>query len=77
MPQSSQGLKHQEKSTHGWTHGSSHICSRGFHSLASLGEEALGPVTALFPGIGECQGVEEGVYGWDGEYPHRSRGRVD
>jgi hypothetical protein len=28
-PQSSQGLNHQPKSTHGGTHGSSCICSRG------------------------------------------------
>jgi len=32
-PQSSQGLKHQPDSTHGGTHGSSHICSRGWPYL--------------------------------------------
>jgi hypothetical protein len=36
--QSSQGLNHQPWSTHRGTHGSSHICSRGWHSRASMGE---------------------------------------
>jgi hypothetical protein len=34
-PQSSQGLHHQPKSTHGGTHGSSCICSRGWPYLVS------------------------------------------
>jgi hypothetical protein len=41
---SSQGLNYQPKSTHGGTHGSSYICSRGWPYLASMGREALGPV---------------------------------
>jgi uncharacterized protein YqcC (DUF446 family) len=45
-PQSSQGLNHQFKSTHGGTHGSSRICSRGWPCQASMGGEALGPVKA-------------------------------
>jgi hypothetical protein len=40
-PQSSQGLNHQPKSTHGGIHGFSHICSRGWPCLASVGGEAL------------------------------------
>jgi hypothetical protein len=43
-PQSSQGLNHKLKSTHGGTHGSSHICSRGWPWRASMGGEALGPL---------------------------------
>ena len=39
--QSSQGLNHQPKSTHGGTHGSSYICSRGLPYLASMGGEPL------------------------------------
>jgi hypothetical protein len=39
IPQSSQGLSHQPRSTHGGTHGSSCICSRGWPS--SIGGEAL------------------------------------
>jgi hypothetical protein len=59
------------------THGSSHICSRRLHCLASIGGEALGPVKARCPSVRECQGGEVGVGGWVGEHPHRSRGRED
>ena len=44
---------------------------------ASVAEEALGPVKAQCPSVGECQGREEGVGRWVGEHPHRSRGRRD
>jgi hypothetical protein len=40
-PQSSQGLNHQPKSTHGETHGSIWMCSRGLPYLASKGGEPL------------------------------------
>ena len=53
--QSSLELKHQSKKTHGRTCGSSYICSRGWPSWSSIGGEALGPVKALWPSIGECQ----------------------
>jgi hypothetical protein len=43
-PQSSQGLNHQPKSTHGGTHVSSPISSRGCPCQTSMGGEALGPV---------------------------------
>ena len=43
-PQSSQGLSHQPKNTHGGTHGFIYICSRGRPYLASMGWEVLGPV---------------------------------
>jgi len=68
IPQSSQGLNHQPKSTHGGTHCFSYICSRGCHCLASI--EALGPVKAQYPSVGECQGSEVG-----GKHPHRRRRR--
>ena len=42
-----------------------------------MGGETLGPVKAQCSSVGECQGVEEGVGRWVGEYPHRSRGRQD
>jgi hypothetical protein len=58
-PQSSQGLNHQPKNTHG----SSHICSRGWPYRASMGGEALGPVKVLCPSVGECQGGEVRVGG--------------
>jgi len=50
-------------STHGGTHGSSHICSRGWLCPASIGVKALGPVKACFLNLGECQGVEVAVSG--------------
>ena len=60
-PWSSWGLDHQPKNTHGGTHGSSHICSRGLHCLASIRE-----AKAQFPSVGECQGREVGNE-WVGE----------
>ena len=50
-PQSSQRLNHQPKSTHGGTHGSSHICSRGWPCLTSMGGEAL------VPEMSQCGGM--------------------
>jgi hypothetical protein len=50
------GLNHQSKKTHGRTHGSSCICSRGWPSQSSMGGEALGPVKVSCPSIGEYQG---------------------
>jgi len=34
LPNSSQGLNYQSESIHGGTHGSSHICSRGWALLS-------------------------------------------
>jgi hypothetical protein len=51
-----QGLNHQPKSTHGGTHGSRCICSRGWPCQASMEGEALVPMKAQFPNVGECQG---------------------
>ena len=59
--QSSEGLNHQPKSTHGETHDSSCICSRGWPCQTSMGGEVLGPVKALCPSVGECQGQEAGI----------------
>ena len=53
-PKTSQGLNHQPKSTYGGTHVSSCTCSRGLPYLASMWEEALGPVEAWCPSVGEC-----------------------
>jgi hypothetical protein len=39
------------------------ICSRGWPCWSSMGGEALGPVKALCPTVGECQGQEVGVGG--------------
>ena len=38
-----------------------------FLGLASMGGEAFGPVKARFPNVGDCQGGEAGVDGWEGE----------
>jgi hypothetical protein len=56
--QSSQG-----QTTNGGTHDSSCICSRGWPCRSSMGREALGPVKALCPSVGECRGQEAGVGG--------------
>jgi hypothetical protein len=53
-PQSSQGLNHQPKSTHGRTHGSSCICSRGWPYLPSMGGESFDPLKAWCPSTGKC-----------------------
>ena len=60
-PQSSLDLNHQPKKTHGGTHCSSCIYSRGCPSWTSMGEEALGPVKALCPSAQECQDREARV----------------
>ena len=41
--------------------------------VGSLGEEALDPVKARCPGVGECEGKKVGVGEWVGEHPHKSR----
>jgi hypothetical protein len=74
-PPRAPGTKLQPKSTHGGTHGSSHICSRGWPCRTSLGGEALAPGKALCPNIGECQGGEAGVIGCIGDHPHRNSER--
>jgi hypothetical protein len=48
-PWCSQGLDQQPKSTHGGTHGTGHVCGRGWPCWASAGREALGPVKARYP----------------------------
>ena len=40
-----------------------------------MGGEALAPVKALCPSVGECQDREVGVCGRVGKHSHRSRGR--
>ena len=72
---SSQGLDHRSKGTHGGTHGSSHICGRGWPCWTSVGGEALGPEGVQCPSIGECQGERMGE--WVEEHPHRGRGKGD
>jgi hypothetical protein len=40
-----------------YTKGTYCICSRGWPSWSSIGEEALGPVKGLCLSIGECQNI--------------------
>jgi hypothetical protein len=61
--QSSEGLSHQPKSTHGGTHGYSCVFNRGWPCQTSVGGEAFGPVLVLCSSIGDCQGQEVGL-GW-------------
>ena len=39
-----------------------------------MGGEALGPVKAQCPSVGECQGRKTGMDGGVGEHPHRGIG---
>ena len=67
----SQGLNHQPESTHGSVHGSNQICSRGWPC------QALVPMKAWCPSVGEREGEEAGVVGWVGVYPQISRRKGD
>jgi hypothetical protein len=62
--QSSQGLNHQPRSTHGGIHGFSCICSRGWPCWASIGGEVH---------VGDNKGGESEL-GGGREHPHRNRG---
>jgi hypothetical protein len=42
-----------------------------------MGGEARGPVKALCPRVGECQGKEAGMGRLMVEHSHRSKGRED
>ena len=53
IPQSSQGLNHQSKSTYEATHGSRYICSREWPCQPSMGREALVPLKARCPNVRE------------------------
>ena len=75
-PRSSQGLDHQPKSVHGGTHGSGHICVRGWPCWTSVRGETLGPEDVQCPSVGKCLG-EVGRQQWVGEHPHRGRERMD
>jgi hypothetical protein len=57
-------LYHQSKKTYGGTCGSNYICSRGWPIQSSMGREALDPVKALFPSVGECQDQTWEWVGW-------------
>jgi hypothetical protein len=74
-PWNSRGLDHQPKSIHGGTHGTGHICGRGWPSWTPVGGEAHGPEGVQCSSVGECQGGRTGVGGWVGEHPHRGRKR--
>ena len=62
-PKSFQGQNHHPKSTHGVNHCSRCICNTGWSCWASMRGEALGPMKAQCPSVGECQGQEAGVGG--------------
>jgi hypothetical protein len=68
-PLRSRELDHQPKSTHGGTHGSGHICGRGWPCWTSLGGCAML----------HCRGMpeQEDRSGWTREHPHRGRGMED
>ena len=53
------------------------VVEDGLPLQASMAQEALGPVQAPCPSVGECQGRETEVFGWVGLYPNRSSDRRD
>jgi hypothetical protein len=63
-PRSSLELDHQPKSTHGSTHGSGHICGRGWLCWTSVVGDTLGPEVVRCLSVGKCQGGRTGVGGW-------------
>ena len=69
-PQSSQGLNHQLKTTHGGIHGFSHICSRVWPHETLMRGDPLGPVKAQCSSVREFQDREAG----GGELVRRDRG---
>jgi hypothetical protein len=74
--QSSWGLGHQSKNTHGVTHGAGHICGRRWPCWTSVGEEALRPESVQCPSVGECQGGGTGVGGWGSILKEAGGGRM-
>jgi hypothetical protein len=63
-PQSSLGLNHQSKKTHGGTRGTSFICNKGWPSRSSMRGVTFGSVKVLCPSIGECQARKQEWVGW-------------
>ena len=59
-----QGQNHQPDSTHGFTHGSRCIGSRGWPCWTSKGGEAPGPGKAQCSSVGEYQDREVGRGDW-------------
>jgi hypothetical protein len=58
------GVNHQSTKTHGGTHISSCICSRGWPSRPSMGGEALGLVK-VFPVQGTARARKHEWVGWE------------
>jgi hypothetical protein len=51
-------IKYQPKRTHAGPHVANHICSRWWPCQVSMGEEALSPMRAQCPSVGEYQDQE-------------------
>jgi hypothetical protein len=66
IPPDSQGLNYHPKSIHGGTHGSSHICSKGWPCGTSMRGEALGSVKDQCSSVEEFLDWEAGVDGVEG-----------
>jgi len=70
--QSSQGLNHYPKSTHGQTHGSTCIYNRGWPCWAPMGGKSLGPAKATTPSVGNVRvGRQEGPMAEERKHPYR------
>jgi hypothetical protein len=76
-PWSSQGLDHQPKNTHGGTHGTGCICSRGWPCWTYVGGEALGPEGVQCSSVGKFQGRKIGGVGeWGNTLVEAGGGRL-
>jgi hypothetical protein len=73
--QSFQGLNHQGVYLAGPIAPTVYVAENGQSCQASMGDEALDPMKAPCPSVGECKDREAGIGGWVGIHPHRSRRR--
>ena len=75
--QSFWGMDQQPKQTNGVTHGTGHICGRGWPCSISVGGEGLGPEYVRCPSVVEWQSSRMGVAVWGSTLIEAGEGRLD
>jgi hypothetical protein len=63
--------------THGVTHGTGHICGRGWLCWTLVGGEVIGPEGTRCSSVGKCEGRRTGVGGWGSILKSQGEGRWD